>query len=799
MHRFLEAYHRGALTDLDALFENRPEPKELTSDDFIVLKQPIVRKRLAAVGIHLDDEQERAITHPARRLLISARAGSGKTHTLCARAVLAIQDENLDPNQALILAFNKGAAREAKDRVRNMGGLLGYDNARTFHSLAYQLVKPKRTLLFDAGGHPSEREQTLFVQRMMSRILNPAFKEQMVEFFRKELEQVEQIGRDLSPEDYQTFRRALEHVTLKGERVKSNGEKFIADFLFEHDVVYRYERVWEWKTDCLDGGPYRPDFSLLANGKDYILEHWALDPDDRGARLPEDWAISTFEYRLQVFAKREFWRSKGVVLLETHAGMMRNGREEFERQLKRTLEGAGIPCRTLPKVEIVRRVFENDFAISHMADLFAQFIRRGKKRGWSADEVERRIKAAPDQEPRAKLFHELALRGYREYQDMLVEQQTMDFDDLLMQATDELKARGASASIHLGQSRMISIGDLRWILLDEFQDFSELYFRMLAAILEVNHKIRVVAVGDDWQAINGYAGAELRFFGQYAQYIPGAQSVECTTNYRSDTLIVEAGNRLMYGRGQPAKANRSASGTVEVRYVSDMWVEFRQGENFAERRKADAVFLPARGDGKSSSAVALWQAQVLKTCAEIIREAPNRKVILLARTSRAYGLDLVELRTRLIRALSSLLEIGSKQLEDRILAMTAHKSKGQEAHTVIILDATQRQFPKNHPDNLLFGFFGVTPGAVLDEERRLFYVAMTRAEQRLFVLTDRGEESPYLEVITRKSRIDIPTQHGSRERRPLGKLGGQLQEKIGALAVAAAETPAIGTARIGSG
>ena len=100
----------------------------------------------------------------------------------------------------------------------------------------------------------------------------------------------------------------------------------------------------------------------------------------------------------------------------------------------------------------------------------------------------------------------------------------------------------------------------------------------------------------------------------------------------------------------------------------------------------------------------------------------------------------------LLTALQKTLQLPMKDLESLVSAMTAHGSKGQEAHTVIILDATQRQFPKVHPDNLLFRPFGVTPKAVLDEERRLFYVALTRAEHRLIVLTEKGSESPYLKA-----------------------------------------------------
>lgn len=747
MHRFVATYRYGSLADLDQLYNNRPNVVDLSVHDFISLKLPKLRNQLFAIGMQLDDEQEQANARPEYRLLIKARAGSGKTRTLCARAALAIRDEQLKPNQVMILAFNKAAAAEVKNRLQKMCAMPGFDNARTFHSLAYQLVKPKKKLLFDAGGHPSAREQSCFVQKTMQRILNSAFKEAMVEFFRKELEQVETIGRDLPPQEYLQFRRALELVTLRGERVKSNGEKFIADFLFEHGIEYQYERVWDWKSDFLGGAVYKPDFTIVVNGQIYLLEHWAIDPQDLDATLPTHWDIDAKEYRQQILAKREFWLKKDKPLLETHAGFVCDGRTAFESRLKSILESKGIRCQKLLKEEIVCRVFKNDFTISRMAELFLKFIQSAKKRGWSADEVARRISEMPDKEPRAQLFHQLALRVYREYEVRLEEKHAVDFDDLLVQATEEVKVRGASASIHLGQGQMMPLGHLKWILLDEYQDFSELYFRMLDAIVKANPEIRLVAVGDDWQAINAFVGAQLRFFEQFPEYFPSAETVSVTTNYRSDQAVVAAGNRLMEGCGNQARISRDTLGGIETRYLGDVWIEFRQGDQFKQDRDSDALYLPPRPVKRHPSEADLRQAKALKLCAEIILKDPTQKTLLLARTRKVYGLDSTAFRTQLIEILSIRLKTKPKSLEANIDVMTAHGSKGQEAHRVIILDATRRQFPKIHPDNLLFELFGITPHSVLEEERRLFYVAITRAEHVLYVLTENGEESPYLDVL----------------------------------------------------
>ena len=124
----------------------------------------------------LNSEQKSAVMHTKGIQLILAGAGSGKTRTLCARAAIAIQDEKLDPNQVLILAFNKAAAAEVEKRISKWAGNQSYSNARTFHSLAYQLIQPKKQLLFDAGGEPSQSDLSRFVQRRLEGIARLRFK-----------------------------------------------------------------------------------------------------------------------------------------------------------------------------------------------------------------------------------------------------------------------------------------------------------------------------------------------------------------------------------------------------------------------------------------------------------------------------------------------------------------------------------------------------------------------------------------------------------------------------------------------
>lgn len=790
---FVERYPGLSLAELDVHYHEEGG-EDLTADDYAYLKLPKLRLRMARLGMPLDEQQLLACARPERHRVIRARAGSGKTRTLAALAALSIHDEALDPDQVLILAFNKKAANEIGDRVRGAAGIDEFRNARTFHSLAWQLADHAgRELIFDDGDlAPSRRKQTGFVERLIESIMNPAFRERLYEFFRHELEQLDRLGSSLSKEEYVAFRRSMVDYTLGGETVKSKGEKFVADFLFEHGIAYKYERVWSWeKQDRLRGAAYRPDFSILDGGRDVILEHWAIDPGNISAHVPDWWETTTQDYLDQIKAKREFWAKRGVVLLETHAGMLVGGREAFEDSLKAQLERANVRCRKLEHDELVRRVAEAPRTVSRMAELFLQFISRAKKRGWVVDDMARIVRDASDPEPRNRAFHELAVRAYAAYEQQLVAQSAMDFDDLLISAAECVREYGGAARLQLNRKDSIAIRDLRWILIDEFQDFSELYYRVIDAILEANPLIRVVAVGDDWQAINGFAGAQLTFFNRFGEYFSSAGAATIAKNRRSGRAIVGAGNQLMEGRGEPALAHHDFDGDIDAVAIDKIRLE--------DGTPYPAIATSVRDDGRKS---VNWElARALKACVDCIvasvftdstqglRWMPS--VLILARTGRAYGETLARFSECLEQALHRHPELqglandfavaGGRRKpvqDDAVLieVMTVHKAKGKEADTVIVLESVLRQFPKVHADNQLFSLFGVTAEDVLAEERRLFYVAATRAEHRLMFLTETGKESPYIGPMM--ARRLAGNQSEGRHSRQLSSEGKAIQARL---------------------
>jgi DNA helicase-4 len=720
-------------------------------EEYLRIKSPYIQKFVQnhySKSINIEKAEALASTSP--NLLLSARAGSGKTTVLACKTSMLIECEQVHPDHILVMAFNRSAANEIRNRIRRDYKQPGFDNARTFHSLAHQLVQPTEDLLYDETDDVITRKMSLFVQQLLKeQIRNPVFIEKMYAFFRKEMREIERIGFFLDEEAYFDFRRNLLQVTLNGERVKSVGEKIVADYLFEHDISYGYEKVWLWGSQI-----YRPDFSIYEQQKDYAIEFWGIDENDPGKQVPPEWSQTWDEYYAEMQAKRAFWNEKSVVLIETSIQDLRNGREAFEGILKSKLTKAGIDKPKLTLTELLHKIRDKDYTITRLSELFTQFIQRAKKQALKAQDVQKLLQTYQPKDDREEVFLDLACRVYIEYEQALTRQRKIDFDDLMMRATEKVHETRGECAISLGnpKSRSIRMNDLRWILIDEYQDFSELFYRLITAIQKYNPQVQLFCVGDDWQAINGFAGSDLQFFDKFREWVKDGQVAHLLTNFRSQAAIVRAGNALMQGCGRPGEhLPQNSGGDVQIGYMDDIWIELRNNDASVIQKTDDERFLitEAATNGNDKKYNRIVASKYLKKCYQIITSPENqgKSVAILSRTNWIDGVRLNEFKNRLI---ASLTPTDLKAMEDpknKIHVQTAHKYKGLEADLVIILGACNGAFPLLHPDNALFEIFGKTLMDAFEEERRLFYVALTRAKTSLYILTEKGRESVFLKRI----------------------------------------------------
>jgi DNA helicase-4 len=741
----------------DSLFHSS---KLIGYEEYLRIKSPYIQKFVQnhySKTINLEKAQALASTRP--NLLLSARAGSGKTMVLASKASMLIECEQVHPDHILVMTFNRSAADEIRNRIRREYKQPGFENARTFHSLAHQLVRPAEDLLYDENNDIVTRKMTLFVQQLLKeQIRNPVFIEKMYEFFRKEMREIESSGFFLEKEAYFDFRRNLLQVTLNGERVKSVGEKIIADFLFEHDICYGYEKVWLWGSQL-----YRPDFSIYEQQKDYVIEHWGIDENDPAKQVPPDWSQTWEDYYAEMQAKRAFWRDKTVVLIETSIRDLWNGREAFEAILNGRLAQVGINKPKLTSAELLHKIRDKDYTITRLSELFTQFIQRAKKQVLKAQDVQKLMWNYQPKDDREAVFLDLACRVYMEYEQALTHQQKVDFDDLMMRAINKVHETKGDCEISLGnpKNRTIRMNDLRWILIDEYQDFSELFSRLITAIQHNNPRVQLFCVGDDWQAINGFAGSDLRFFKRFGEWVKDAQVAYLLTNFRSQAAIVQTGNALMQGYGRPGEnLPQNNGGDVHIGYMDDVWIELRNNEATTSQKMDDERFLiteAANGNNKKYNRIVA--SKYLKKCYQIITSPENqgKSIAILSRTNWIDGVRLNDFKNRLIACFTPTDLQAMEDPKNKIDVQTAHKYKGLEADLVIILGACDGAFPLLHPDNALFEIFGKTLMDAFDEERRLFYVALTRAKSSLYILTEKGRESVFLKRLT----ADQPDQMGS--------------------------------------
>lgn len=721
--------------------------------NYIDQKKEAIQSYFNKPETKVTQEQALALADQSNALLIKARAGSGKTRVLASKTALLIDRYKVNPDKILVLAFNKKAAREIGGRIQKVYGMESFENARTFHSLAFQLVKFNGDILFDNQGDFSRPALTNFVQDILRSIWSPQIQTNLYLLFRKEMHSLEQSGGLLSNADYLAFIRNKRDITLNGDRVKSTGEKFIADYLFEHDIPFFYERVEFWS-----GHSYRPDFSLFPEAGQVIVEFWGIDEHDSKKSIPRGWGVTWEQYHAEMEEKRAFWKEKEIPLVEMSMADIRHGREQFEQILNDRLAEVGIRNEKLPQKDLENKVIRNQK--DRMTELFVQFIQRAKKRMWTVEQVQNKVREYKTNDERTRLFLNLGCQVYSAYQKELEKRNSIDFDDLIIKASELIQNSKGNCTLDLGlhKDRRIKIKDIEWILVDEFQDFSNEFNYMLQAIFSQNPNAHLVCVGDDWQAINSFAGSDTTYFNQFSDHFQNGNTVTLLTNHRSQKAIVDFGNKVMFGQGEPGTATADhLGGKVETQTIDEIWIESREGISYENEREFDQrfIFYEHRENGRKINDNGFLQAKYLKACYQIIKEPNNWDLIsknktnqpviaILSRTNYLYRVSLNEFLDKLKSCFSTeeMKIIGD--FNHKIRISTVHGFKGLEAEIVIILRACDGSFPLLHPDNSLFEFFGQSEYQALEEERHLFYVGVSRPSQTLYILTEKGNESSFI-------------------------------------------------------
>ena len=683
---------------------------EFTLEDVEALKVRFVQDWAAReLNESLDDEQARAVGSLSGHVQVIARAGAGKTRTLVTRAAFLQKHCRIPADSILLLAFNRSAAAEMKKRLAPAVGN-ALPHVMTFHALAHALIHPEESLLFDDPGSDSlalSREvQDVIDAFVRSEAHGGKVRALMLGHFREDWERIVNGRFELTRDEFLAHRRALPRESLRGDYVKSFGEKIIANALYEHGVEYAYESNFRW-----DGTNYKPDFKIRGGPSGgVIIEYFGLVGDP--------------EYDEGVRAKRDFWRKRSewkLIEIEPSDISLR-GPDAFVRYLLQTLSDAGVTWRRLSEDEIWELVRHR--AVDRFTEAVKVFVARGRKRNLSGDELHNLIAAHSPASRVEGRFLEIGESIYRSYVEKLREQRLEDFDGLIWRAVADIRA-GLTRFVRDKGREQGDLNRLKFVMVDEFQDFSSMFLAIIEAIRANNPTVQIFGVGDDWQAINGFAGSDLRFFERFSDYFQNAKCLTISSNYRSAAAIVEAGNALMRGRGPAAVPVRAEPGQVEICAMD----EFTPTATESDRHGTD---------------------EITPATLRLVRRALDlgQSVVLLSRRKGLPWYVSYDKSNHVSDGIVRFLELVRSFLPEedraRVTVSTAHGFKGLEAESVVIVDAVEGSYPLIHPNWVFLRVFGDSLAGLVDEERRLFYVATTRAMESVAYVTENTRRAPFI-------------------------------------------------------
>ena len=415
-------------------------------------------------------------------------------------------------------------------------------------------------------------------------------------------------------------------------------------------------------------------------GHDIYIEHFALDQEDRP---PPGWR----GYAEGVKWKRRIHNQRGSTLVETYSWQHRQG--VLLETLRKRLEEAGVHFAQVPRQTLVRQRAQEQ--TSWLAGLLATFLNHVKSAGLSSDKLRARASESGDRR-RNQGFLDVFDQVRTRYKKLLADKKERDFHDLINLAAE-----------HIREGRWKP--QYRYVLVDEFQDISAGRMALIQALGRPN--MAYFLVGDDWQSIYRFAGSDVG-------------------------LLLGCGDLLGYLEERTlSRTFRFADGILgpSTAFVKRNPEQTQRPLLPASRAEDEGVVIVADSGPGGGAERALQDI-------EAKARGQPRTVLMLGRYHQRRNEPPMPPRR------------GSLSVE----FSTVHGAKGREADYVIVIDLNNGRngrwgFPSKVEDDPLLEL--VLPPVSgreypFAEERRLFYVAMTRARHGVYLVTDPVRPSTFV-------------------------------------------------------
>jgi DNA helicase-4 len=667
---------------------------------------------------NLNDKQRDAVLAKEKRVLVLAGAGSGKTKTLIQKLLYLLSEEQTKPSSIMAITFTKNATNEMVDRLI----LAGDDNndyeeiindkfitkpqtdkerssrvqakpwianltVKTFHSLCYSLLKNSGGVSFDNQFRLLIDDQTDELKEDDHKTIAP---EKSGDIQHKILVQLCQDT---------TYLLRLKRYILDFYVDKSHIDKNIQARTYPNQISYTTLKGEKVKSkserdiaDWLFRHNLKYTYEPTINFKDFDFK-----PD---FHIPQaDLYLEHISERsYKTNGKKEQFELAGRHCAQTFESMAQDS-TLFNLSLERIIMG-----RVSDELSHLGALnYEEEFKcygdkIKDFLKMMSRVQSMVKAEDISAAHL--LAKASAHKHERVRVFYELAVPIMGAYNAYCINKSYLDFDDLIIQAIRLLETNE--------EIRRVYHDRYKNILVDEFQDVNSLQVKLLDLLL--TEDTQLFCVGDDWQSIYGFRGSEVDYIVNFEKHYNRPQVIMLDVNYRSTQSIVGASTEVIrknkFQVDKDIRAHKQTPSKIQIYRAKDI--------------KQDGV------------------DYIVEKVRELQEDGCTPEDILI-----------LYRRSKMFQPYKEALKMAGL----RVTAKTIHASKGLEAKVVFIIGLTDGSggFPDIWLDDVVFRVVkDVKFDMLLEEERRLFYVALTRAKDELHLITELGSESRFIDEIPKE-------------------------------------------------
>ena len=726
-------------------------------------------------GKSLDSQQREAIVVDEDAVKVIAGAGSGKTFTIQGKVKYLTEKRDVDPSEILAISFSNASVDDLKERIEEPIDI------KTFHKVGKDILTQ-----YNQYSRPDTSALKRIIKRYLTKkaLKNEDISKKLIEFFSFYIN-VPPSDDDIKYEgdlldwqegvDFSTLKRRFKNKqreTLNNEIVRSYEELYIANFLFIYGIKYTYEKIYSYPnknferefnkfkeflfsfneeipdelknditkdllnlTDIFEKyeiKDYLPDFYL--DDYNIYIEHFGLNRNCENHLIG---GKSSEEYVKEMEWKRKVHKKYGTTLIETFSYYQSENR--LLTRLAEKLQAQGVEFNEIDYREVYRILLENK-TIKEWEDfivLLKTFIELFK--GNNYDETKFKefydyVGGLKDSfsKDRTIAFLKIVEEIYNDYEAYLLKIKKIDFNDMINKASDCIVKNGLDLPY-------------KYIIVDEYQDTSFTRYNLLRNICD-SIGAKIMVVGDDWQSIYSFSGCDVNIFTKFDNFFDVCETRYIEKTYRNSQQLIDASSNFVMKN--PDQTRKELKSSKSLKYPIKL-VNF--DNDFDEILKFELIIK------------------------NIINQSTfkNKKILILGRNNKdifnllknfnvenEYGKRKFEIlgdEDKLRR--NKFVKIVYRESPDvNIEYRTVHQSKGLECDNVILINLKNWKagFPNKMVDDPVLNFVKRNGDSFsYAEERRLFYVALTRTKNNVYLLAPYFKSSVFVQELKTDANVEL--------------------------------------------